>query len=353
MYTLFIVDDREIFRRQFKRFPVFQGNSRFQIRFEAQNGQEALEILRREHVDIMITDIRMPIMDGLELLQKTQEESLCPCVILLSEYADFSYAKQGIVLGAFDYVIKPVDQDALEELLNRSADYLDSLAQGIGGSNNVSRILPALVLKNDEYAETVARQVAARTLEAHRAQPEKLWSSLEQMVQEMHQQTMDTSAHMERFCNFAQLFALDRTTPLEEVEEYFCAKVGAIRQELNKFAVDSKSELIQSVCNTVVKNIENNLSLRSVAKLHFVNKAYLSHLFKQEIGINFVDFLTCVKMERAKAILSTSDQKIYEISTRLGYSDTEYFRRVFKQYTGGSATEYRQSSARKELGNNA
>ena len=55
MYTLFIVDDREIFRRQFKRFRIFQDNSRFQVRFEAQNGQEALEILRREQVDIMRT----------------------------------------------------------------------------------------------------------------------------------------------------------------------------------------------------------------------------------------------------------------------------------------------------------
>lgn len=65
MFSIFIVDDREIFRRRFKRFSIFQNNDEFQVKFEAQNGQEALETLRKEKVDIMITDIRMPIMGGL------------------------------------------------------------------------------------------------------------------------------------------------------------------------------------------------------------------------------------------------------------------------------------------------
>ncbi|WP_066457211.1 response regulator [Anaerotruncus rubiinfantis] len=342
MYTLFIVDDREIFRRQFKRFRIFQDNSRFQVRFEAQNGQEALEILRREQVDIMITDIRMPVMDGLELLKKAREEALCPCIILLSEYADFAYAKQGIVLGAFDYVVKPINQDTLTELLDRCAAHLASLAQGAGYDNNALRILPSLILKNDDYSATISRQIAGRVCSLEGEEPEKAWASLESVLTEIRQQVLKTQPHMEDYCDFDALFSLDKTAAPEKMADSFCGKVAEIQKEINKFSVSTKSELIQSVCNTVVKNIENNLSLQGVADLHFVNKAYLSHLFKQELGMSFVDYLTMVKIERAKILLGRSNLKIYEISARLGYSDTEYFSRVFKQFTGLTSTEYRQ-----------
>ncbi|MCI8648578.1 MAG: response regulator [Anaerotruncus sp.] len=342
MYTLLIVDDREIFRRQFKRFPIFRDNTQFQVRFEAQNGQEALKILHQEQVDVMITDIRMPVMDGLELLGQARKEQLCPCIILLSEYADFAYAKQGIVLGAFDYVVKPIEQEALRELLDRCKAYLDALAKGSRQGNNALRILPSLILKNDDYAQNISRQLAQRTLEQHQGDIGQLWQIFCDILMQIGQQILAERPHMELYCETSRLFSMQQADGPQELADRFCEQIARMQKEFNKFSIRSKSELVQSVCNTVVKNIENNLSLRSVAGLHFVNQAYLSHLFKRELGMGFVDYLTMVKMERAK-ILLRSNLKIYEISQQLGYSDTEYFSRIFKQFTGLTATEYRQS----------
>ena len=342
MFSIFIVDDREIFRRRFKRFSIFQNNDEFQVKYEAQNGQEALETLRKEKVDIMITDIRMPIMGGLELLKKAKEENLCPCIVLLSEYSDFNYAKQGIILGAFDYIVKPIEEEDLKNLLERCTAYLNTLSKSSKNGSNGLRILPQLILKNDEYADIIGRQIAEKAIESGDGNSEKIWAELTHVIAELRRIVEEERPYMEMYCHFDTLFSLEKITDEQELLDCFVIKIQNIRKEINKFSVSTKNELIRAVCSTIARSIEDNLSLQNIANLHFVNKAYLSHLFKQEMGISFVDYLTMVKMERAKILLAYSKFKIYEIALKLGYSDTEYFSRTFKQTTGQSPSEYRQ-----------
>ncbi len=80
------------------------------IRIEgvAGNGQEGLQYIQTYQPDLVITDIRMPVMDGLEMLGKVQEAGLFPKVIVLTAYSEFEYAKQAVKLGVCDYIIKPV-----------------------------------------------------------------------------------------------------------------------------------------------------------------------------------------------------------------------------------------------------
>lgn len=74
----------------------------------AGNGQEGLTCIRQHNPDLVITDIKMPLMDGLEMLTRVQEEGMFPKVIVLTAYSEFSYAQQAVKLGVYDYVIKPV-----------------------------------------------------------------------------------------------------------------------------------------------------------------------------------------------------------------------------------------------------
>lgn len=352
MFTIMIVDDREIFRRKFKRYPAFHETGEFEIRYEAQNGKEALDILRREHVDILITDIRMPVMDGLELLKIVKEESLCPCVILHSEYSDFSYAKQGIVLGAFDYLLKPVDNEMLAELLKRCAGYIDSLTHYAGFGYNAMRILPKLVLKNDSYALEVAGQMVESAVGRNQENQARLCSELQNILDEIRKTVSDERGYMQKYISFDRLFSLNRTACTLQPQQTFVNSIRTIMTQLNKFSVNTSNDLILAVCSTIVRNIEDNLTLQSVAEMHFVNKAYLSHLFKQELGISFVDYLVTVKVERAKLLLMDGSVKVYEISSRLGYNDTEYFSRVFKQLTGVTPSEFRQQILEVEIREN-
>ncbi|PAD33388.1 response regulator transcription factor [Paenibacillus sp. 7523-1] len=84
------------------------------------NSIEAREWLNQRHVDILITDIRMPEVSGIDLLQHIHQHNLLTKVIILSGYSQFEYAQQGIRLGALDYLLKPVDKDDVEKAMYKA-----------------------------------------------------------------------------------------------------------------------------------------------------------------------------------------------------------------------------------------
>lgn len=101
---------------------------------DAQNGQEAFEIVKETRPDIVISDIKMPGMDGLELLRKIV--SCCPAtrVIMMSAYADFSYVKEAIKYGSCDYILKPVDEMELVQTLRKTIS-------GIQGEREYQKVI--------------------------------------------------------------------------------------------------------------------------------------------------------------------------------------------------------------------
>ncbi|MGC5772861.1 response regulator transcription factor [Paenibacillus pabuli] len=84
------------------------------------NSLEARDMLNQRHIDILITDIRMPEVSGIDLLQHIHQHSLSTKVIILSGYSEFEYAQQGIRLGALDYLLKPVDKDDVEKAMSKA-----------------------------------------------------------------------------------------------------------------------------------------------------------------------------------------------------------------------------------------
>lgn len=91
----------------------------FQVIGEANNGVMALEEIEKKKPDILFTDIRMPGYSGLELLELLRKKELQTKVILISGYAEFEYAQSAIRNGAYDYLLKPIDQEKLQIVLER------------------------------------------------------------------------------------------------------------------------------------------------------------------------------------------------------------------------------------------
>ena len=91
---------------------------------------------------------------------------------------------------------------------------------------------------------------------------------------------------------------------------------------------------------------QDDLSLKSVADAMNFTPAYFSALFKKEMGINFSDYLTKVRMEKAKALLSSTAKMIYEVAGEVGFKDYRYFGQIFNKYTGQTPREF-QSSCKK------
>ena len=119
MYRVLVVDDEKIEREGIK-FLLSREEGEFKIS-EASNGRQALEILRNEEIDLLLTDIKMPHMDGLELAKKAKEEKEELQIVIFSGYNDFSFAQEAIRYGVKEYVLKPVDPDISVKHWKRSA----------------------------------------------------------------------------------------------------------------------------------------------------------------------------------------------------------------------------------------
>lgn len=118
MYNVLLVEDDTALRFIYSKMKTWS-DCGFKITKEAPNGKKALEILEYKSFDLIFTDIRMPFVDGIELLRKIKEKGDETPVVFASSYDEFEYARQGLVLGAFDYLLKPVEQKKLEEVLLR------------------------------------------------------------------------------------------------------------------------------------------------------------------------------------------------------------------------------------------
>lgn len=116
MLKVLIVDDEYYFRQALKISLPWEELG-FQIAGEAKNGQEALTLMSEVAPDIVLVDINMPIMDGMEFIQKAKQRELETKFIMLTGQSEFAYAKMSMKLGVVNYVLKPIDEDELRSSL--------------------------------------------------------------------------------------------------------------------------------------------------------------------------------------------------------------------------------------------
>lgn len=118
MKKLLIVEDEKMIRQGIRAMVERSGVEVEEI-LEGKNGEEALGILKSTKVDVMITDIRMPKMDGIELVKSVQSLQDKPQIVVVSGYDDFNYAVEVLRQGARDYLLKPIEREKLSSVLNK------------------------------------------------------------------------------------------------------------------------------------------------------------------------------------------------------------------------------------------
>ncbi|MFB5761513.1 response regulator transcription factor [Paenibacillus medicaginis] len=161
MPTMVIVDDESIFRKGITHL-VKGFDLDWEVVGEARDGLEALEQVQRLRPDLVITDIRMPRMDGLELQSALAEKAPDTKCIVLSGYNDFKYVQTSIRTGVRDYLLKPINKDELYQTLERM---LDEWQQ--------SRQLPLPAILHEQGRDHVTHAVdkVVAYIEAHYAEP--------------------------------------------------------------------------------------------------------------------------------------------------------------------------------------
>lgn len=129
MYKVLIVDDENLVRVAFRTIVDYEAFG-FTVCATAADGLEALEICRREDPDLIITDIKMPRMDGITMIETLRQEGFSGQIILISNYDDFELVRQGLVMGAMDYLLKlTLSPQEFSTLLVRVKKVLDETAR--------------------------------------------------------------------------------------------------------------------------------------------------------------------------------------------------------------------------------
>ena len=124
MLKIFLAEDEVVVRETIKRMIPWEELG-FELVGEAADGEMALPLLIRQQPDLLITDIKMPFMDGLELSDILKKKMPKIQIIILSGYGEFDYAKEAIKIGVTDYLTKPVTGEQLLEALNKVKQKLD------------------------------------------------------------------------------------------------------------------------------------------------------------------------------------------------------------------------------------
>lgn len=117
-YTVIVAEDEELLLTNLVQ-KIQKADPDFQVAGTAQTGDQALALVEKLSPDLVVTDIRMPVMDGITLLTKVREQFPFTKFIITSGFSDFEYAKKAITLKVSDYLLKPVDSEELKEALSK------------------------------------------------------------------------------------------------------------------------------------------------------------------------------------------------------------------------------------------
>lgn len=402
MYRILIADDEPLITQGLKALIEREEPEIKEIAVAA-DGEEALEWMEngKNLPDILITDIRMPGRNGIELVKKIREEGWKVRVIVLSGYNDFEYVRSMAVLGIENYLLKPVNsqelhatiQNVLEKVKREQKQRVKAeMDENLIRENIINRWLydsigEAELLDRAEFLDM--------DLELSWYQPciLKLLGDGQEVREQREKRDAVFHVCIEEFmkeenCYFSKNYSGDTIAVFcgeeeaavknrevlnrcmeavkerlgfkiyvllgEEVEGYWnvaasfreAVTKGIYLDEIaeGKEKIDgASSPLARRMAEYVLAHYTEDLSLKTLGGYFKGNPAYLGQIFRRDTGKSFSEYLKDIRIARAKDLLKGGKYSAQEISSRVGFSNVTYFTSVFKKETGLSPAEYKKT----------
>jgi len=127
---------------------------------------------------------------------------------------------------------------------------------------------------------------------------------------------------------------------LEDLKSFILSTFKKLCNDICRFQRNSSKKVVEDIKSIIYEKYDEDISINYIAKAVYLTPSYICLLFKQEIGMTINDFLTMVRIEKAKELISGKMTKLYEVSKKVGYNDPKYFSKIFKKYTGVKPSEY-------------
>lgn len=317
----------------------------------ASNGAEAIALCGESMFDVIFTDIRMPKMSGLEMIEKL--DTYCQQIVIISGYADFSYAQAAIRHGVADYLLKPVSPAKLKELLARVKKNVHAIKQ----------TCLAGYLQDYVFLEEDHRRYLRQRLNLSE-QVLVLWKDRDTGEDAAQQQWAERLAGLEgeiytlacagkclKVISGADEEAV-RSLPvpcgwtvrrvcMDRLPDFYRGLTGAEPAKRQEHTESSRT--VRLVKQFVQENYASEISLEVLSKVTYLHPNYLSKIFKRETGENISDYILSYRIEQAKRLLMDPGLKIYEVAERSGFHTSKYFAALFKAEVGVTPSQYRDS----------
>lgn len=385
MYNVLITDDDEIIREGIKRLIPWE-EFNVGIVSTAANGKEALAYMSENKVDILITDVSMPEMSGIDLIRNAKKIQMQIKCIVISAYNEFSYVKEAAKLGIENYILKPIDEQELANTITSAVEKLDTESTHLETKEQGSAVLKSTILSRLLYGEIDEFELMekAEFLQFNLYAGEYLLCYLKLTSGGIQRAFGDKLGALFRFYddmntfwlqdleeNYVLIFSGDDlknkdilikeriSKNIRYLEEDFSCRINITRSEYvnsyknlpecyritrrlqNDQRFNSASHmLIQRIVEYVHQNYMEDINLKTISYEFGMNAFYVGQLFKEDMKTNFTEYLTNLRIEKAKKLLSEGKYKACEVSLLVGYSNINYFYTLFKKKTGCSPSNF-------------
>lgn len=392
MKSVLIVEDETLIRLGIRAMLEATG-LQIMIAGDASDGREALDFMKRNPVDIVVTDIQMPIMNGLEFIEVCKQQYPDTVFLVLSSYEKFDYAQAAIRLGVKDYMLKSsmnvetfrasirsilnsaygiVSTDITEQSTNRISLLKEHIL-----NNQLRRERPNLLPAESEtfrypFWEGQTHVCLIGPGSMYKGSSEQIQSLLQRLIWMIHDQspTMDMEAISIRGVGiliFAGAGAIEENhwrAWLSEIREKIREVINVelhweeraslqdwrqIRQFCQKLILnfrmmdqEEKANPILKAMNFMQDHFEEPISLNQVAAQIHMSSSQFSRMFKEVTGFSYIRYLSDLRFEKAKAYLEDSGLTAMSIGKLVGYPNPRYFSKWFKAMTGITPGEYRK-----------
>jgi two-component system response regulator YesN len=294
-----------------------------------------------------MTDIRMPFMNGLQLSDEARRLLPGLEIVLFSGYNEFDYVREGLRQGVHDYLLKPVQPEELERVMQQLTRKIEQKREKLprrfvwveAWRDNLKRLAESIWLVEKAKFDAEWSVLSSEWLK-HEKEAEDAYEFfhliiyvLNEFIREHYSaQLPDTAFH-----------PLDFTSDARRDAELIREHLLGIMNELLTQRNWRKSHVVEKALTYIEAEYANpHLSLFDAAELIGLSHPYLSRLFKEEMGKTFVEYVTELRINKARDILGDPDFKVYEVAGAVGYTEYSYFVRVFKRIVGHSPSDYRK-----------
>lgn len=408
-----VVEDNKLYRDELLQC-LEQEESDIEIIGSAANGARGLalvEKLVREKAgpDVIFTDIRMPEMDGFEMIEALQKRKISCKIVITSSCPEFLYAKRAMELGAVDFLVKPLKTYEVRNVLRRLRRELES-------EKKWKHILKLdYIFPNTARGRVICTWAVSDGFENMHEAVRELdhaaeWNLIlkkgtlicKEKIQEIKLHSYKYPLHLEieakealmnkDLKRFKEIFSRYQTycrelpcTPQEAKEGcthialvliQMAAEAGALQAQRKGQAflqgisrangwtdveekadeffeyLTSKEECHNNISLLMQKALENireyynqGITLEEIAEKLHVTEEYLSTQFRKETGRTFTETIRGYRLEHVKKLLTVTNWKLTKIAEMVGYTDPKYMSRVFKEETGMLPLEYRKKNS--------